>query len=165
MDEIAAKAGKGKSSLYYYFKSKEDVFAAVVEEETANLQNKLQETIDQQSHASEKLRNYVKTSIASIQQMANLNEAMQNEFLSNYKFIERIRTKYNEEEIATMKAILDLGVAKENFILEDTAMAARIIVRVIKAMEIPVRLEMPERNLEKEIDNIIDMILFGILKR
>ena len=33
MDDIAFAAGKGKSSLYYYFKNKEEVFEAVVEKE------------------------------------------------------------------------------------------------------------------------------------
>ena len=33
MDEIAVAAGKGKSTLYHYFKSKEEVFAAVIEKE------------------------------------------------------------------------------------------------------------------------------------
>ena len=34
MDEIAEAAGKGKSTLYHYFKSKEEVFAAVIEKES-----------------------------------------------------------------------------------------------------------------------------------
>ena len=37
MDDIAEKAGKGKSSLYHYFKSKEEVFEAAVSSEVENL--------------------------------------------------------------------------------------------------------------------------------
>ena len=33
MEEIAAASRKGKSSIYYYFKSKEEIFRAVVERE------------------------------------------------------------------------------------------------------------------------------------
>ena len=32
MDSIAEKAGFGKATLYYYFKSKEDVFSAILED-------------------------------------------------------------------------------------------------------------------------------------
>ena len=32
MDEIASCSGFGKATLYYYFKSKEDVFSAILEE-------------------------------------------------------------------------------------------------------------------------------------
>ena len=32
MDEIASNSGFGKATLYYYFKSKEDVFSAILED-------------------------------------------------------------------------------------------------------------------------------------
>ena len=32
MDEIAAQSGFGKATLYYYFHSKEEVFAAILED-------------------------------------------------------------------------------------------------------------------------------------
>ena len=31
MEEIASKAGFGKATLYYYFRSKEEVFASILE--------------------------------------------------------------------------------------------------------------------------------------
>ena len=37
MDEIAQAARKGKSSIYHYFKSKEDIFKAIVEKEADEL--------------------------------------------------------------------------------------------------------------------------------
>ena len=36
MEEIAAASHKGKSSIYYYFPGKEDIFKAVVEKEQDN---------------------------------------------------------------------------------------------------------------------------------
>ncbi len=165
MDEIALHAGKGKSSLYYYYKSKEEVFAAVVEEESQHLQEKINTAILKEETASEKLKAYVKSSIKTIQEMANLNEAIQNEFLSNYAFIEKIRKKYHEQETATVQKILDLGIKNERFDLPDTSFTARVIVRVIKALEIPLRMDMPERDLEAEVESVMQIILYGILKR
>ena len=37
MEDIAKAAKKGKSSLYYYFKSKEQVFAEVIRKEISGL--------------------------------------------------------------------------------------------------------------------------------
>ncbi|HNX67284.1 MAG TPA: helix-turn-helix domain-containing protein, partial [Bacteroidales bacterium] len=37
MEEIAVASRKGKSSIYYYFTSKEDVFKAVVEREAEEM--------------------------------------------------------------------------------------------------------------------------------
>lgn len=165
MDEIASEAGKGKSSLYYYYSSKEEVFAAVVEEESVHLQNTIHEAISAKQQASEKLKAYIKTSVRSIQEMANLNEAIQNEFLSHYTIIEQIRQKYYAQEVHTVQKILQLGIENERFDLPDPAFTARAVVRVMKAMEIPLRIDMPERNLDEEIDKLMHMILYGILSR
>ena len=165
MDEIAADAGKGKSSLYYYYKSKEEVFAAVVEEEALHLQKKINLAVARENSASTKLKAYIKTSIRTIQEMANLNEAIQNEFLRNYAFIDSIRKEYNEQEIKFVQEILQMGVQQEHFVLQDTLFTARVVVRVIKALEIPLRMDMPERNLGKEIDSIMQLILYGMVER
>ena len=45
MDEIAWATRKGKSSIYYYFPGKEDIFKAVVEKEAGELQSRLDRTI------------------------------------------------------------------------------------------------------------------------
>jgi AcrR family transcriptional regulator len=42
MDDIARAAGMGKSSIYYYFKSKEDIFEAVVKKEAHALSLELE---------------------------------------------------------------------------------------------------------------------------
>ena len=45
MDEIAQGARKGKSSIYYYFTSKEDIYRAVIEKEATILRDEVQKAI------------------------------------------------------------------------------------------------------------------------
>ena len=59
MDEIARKAHVGKSTLYYYFESKEQVFAEVIQKDSRRLKQKLQEAVASGMTPQEKLRNYV----------------------------------------------------------------------------------------------------------
>ncbi len=50
MDEIAHQSGFGKATLYYYFKSKEDVFSAILEGGWINIWESLEPIIaDQKS--------------------------------------------------------------------------------------------------------------------
>jgi len=165
MDEIALSTGKGKSSLYYYFKSKEEVFAAVVEEEAAWLESKVEKTVSQHEKASEKLRAYVQVRIESVQQMANLDVAIKDDFLSHYALIQNIREKYYEQEIETVKNILQTGIDNERFELKNITSTARAIVTVIKALEIPLTFEMSNRDLKQEINDVMDIIIYGIMKR
>ena len=41
MDEIAIASRKGKSSIYYYFASKEEIFKAVVEKDASIMKDEL----------------------------------------------------------------------------------------------------------------------------
>ena len=45
MDQIAQKSGFGKATLYYYFKSKEDVFSEILEDGWKNIWESLEPII------------------------------------------------------------------------------------------------------------------------
>ena len=45
MDQIAQQSGFGKATLYYYFKSKEDVFSAILEDGWENIWESLEPII------------------------------------------------------------------------------------------------------------------------
>ena len=47
MDEIALESGFGKATLYYYFKSKEEVFAAILTNGWQNLWTDLEPIISE----------------------------------------------------------------------------------------------------------------------
>ena len=49
MDEVAAKARMGKSTMYYYFKNKEEIFAEIVRIDSDHFRQKLNESIQDYS--------------------------------------------------------------------------------------------------------------------
>ncbi len=165
LDEIAHGAGKGKSSLYYYFKSKEEVFAAVVEQEVNLLEQKIEDAVMSVNTAGDKLKTYIRTRIDTIKKMTILTEAIKNDLLSHYLFIKKIRETYFIKEVNMVKGILDLGVKNERFNITDTDAIARSIVTIIKAVEIPVIYDLKDKTLDHEIDVIQEIILYGIIKR
>jgi len=57
MNEIADGVGKRKSSLYYYFDSKEDVYRAVIEKEAETMKEKLLYAVSKEKDPVEMLRN------------------------------------------------------------------------------------------------------------
>ncbi len=165
LDEIAQGAGKGKSSLYYYFKSKDEVFAAVVEHELNTLEEKIEEAVNSVSKAGDKLKIYIQTRIDVIKEMATLTEAIKNDLLGHYSFIKEIRKTYFEKEVNMVKDILDLGVNNERFNIKDTVATAQSIVTIIKAVEIPIIYDLGDRQLDEEINMVQQIILYGIIKR
>ena len=61
IDENAKKIRMGKSTLYHYFKNKEDIFLEVVKRESDTLKTKLNEAIEKADSPKDKFRTYVKT--------------------------------------------------------------------------------------------------------
>lgn len=58
MDEIAFACGKAKSTLYHYFKSKEEVFDHVLKLEITNLRREVKDKVDRQKEVKDKIRAY-----------------------------------------------------------------------------------------------------------
>jgi AcrR family transcriptional regulator len=97
MEEIAQAARKGKSSIYHYFNSKEEIFNAVVEKEAGALHIALSEAINTSSTPEEKLKAYIQTRMDTINKLANLYNALKDEYLDHFSFIEKIRSRFDQE--------------------------------------------------------------------
>jgi len=59
MDEIAAACGKAKSTLYHYFKSKEEVFDEVIQMEMFNLRRHVKNKVEEHEGMIAKLNTYI----------------------------------------------------------------------------------------------------------
>ena len=59
MHDIALEAHKGRRTLYTYFKSKDDIYYAVIESELFQLAHKLQNEMQKNMNPPEKLMNYI----------------------------------------------------------------------------------------------------------
>lgn len=165
MDEIAQAAGKGKSSIYYYFASKEEIYQAVVEKEASLLNSELMKAIAQSEDPREKLKAYVLTRMNTIGKLANFYNAIKGEYLSHLDFIDQIRLKYDKDEIQIVENILKKGVENNEFSIEDTALAAIAIVTAFKGMEIPMFWEKEEGDVENRLDSLLNFLFYGVIKR
>jgi AcrR family transcriptional regulator len=165
MDEIALAAHKAKSSLYYYFSSKEEVFQAVVEKEALTLRDNLSNATNTLSDPREKLKAYINMRMQSLEHLSNIYDAIHNEQLAHFDFIGRIRQKQDKEEVVMMQNILIDGVARQIFHVEDTELAAIAIVIAVKGLEIPLLTTRRIENIDLHLDHLLDILLYGLVKR
>lgn len=165
VDEIAHSAHITKSSIYHYFRSKEDIFRIVVEKESRIWSQKIKEAINKVSIPQEKLRAYIVTRTKYLNQLANFYSALKQEYLEHYSFIERIRKKDLQGEIEIVKAILKKGVDEEAFQVEDLPLTAFAIVTALKGLEYPWTMEVPMPDIEKRIDLLLRVLFNGLVKK
>ena len=165
MDEIAIASRKGKSSIYYYFASKEEIFQAVVEKEAEILKQELIKANNETDSPEQKLKMHVLIRMRTMEKLANFYSAIKDDYLGHLEFIEKIRKKYDQEEIQMMESILVEGVKNGIFEIEDTSLAAIAIVTAMKGMEIPLFWGVDEKDLESRLDHLIHILFHGVMKR
>jgi len=165
MDEIAIASRKGKSSIYYYFASKEEIFQAVVEKEAEILKQELIKAINETDSPAHKLKMHVLIRMRTMGKLANFYSAIKDDYLGHLDFIEKIRSKYDQEEIQMMESILSEGVKNGIFEIDDTPLAAIAIVTALKGMEIPLFWGVEEKDLETRLDHLIHILFHGVMKR
>jgi len=166
MDDIARATNKGKSSLYYYFSSKEEVFEAVVEREVLHLRKRLRLAINSSEDPKEKLKNYVLTRMQTIQKLVNLFSALKSDYLQNLDFVDKIRRKYETNEIEMFKEVLEYGIRRNYFQIQDIELASIAIVTALKGMEPQlINSEDNKTEFEERLMSIINVLFYGIVKR
>ena len=165
LDDIANAVRKGKSSLYYYFKSKEDLFQAVIMKEVDQLARELDRVINRNTEPVDKLRDYMLTKINTFRNLANFYHALEND-VTAISFINDVKLRYEQDEIRLIKRILIEGVRKNEFEIYDFNLAAIGITMAIKGLEMPLSAgNYGNLNLERSVDVILKIICYGIMKR
>lgn len=165
MDEIASALKMGKSSIYYYFDSKEEIFEAVVRYEANTLRNELTTAIKSVESPSDKMRKYVFVRMKSFEKLSNYYNAIFDKNLDHFDFIEQIREKYDREELAILRLILYHGSRKNAFSILNSEYTALAIQTTLKGLEVPLFWKKKEVNIESRLNAILDVLFNGILKK
>ena len=165
MDEIAYAARKGKSSLYYYFKSKEEVFQVVVEKEAGLLRAEISRNVSECNSGLEKLQAYIYTRMNGFKNWGNFYVALKDDYLSNLDFIEKIRAKYDKNEIDAITKIIEEGIERKEFKDLNAALTAKTIVIAMKGLEAPLLVENSSKAaFKKEINGLLEILFHGICR-
>ena len=165
MDEIARALKMGKSSVYYYFSSKEEIFEAVVLYEANMLRNELTKAIKSVESPVDKMRNYVFVRMKAFEKLSNYYNAIFDKNLDHFDFVEAIREKYDREELAILRLILYHGARKKVFSVKNSEYTALAVQTTLKGLEVPLFWKKKELNLEERLTAILDVLFNGILSK
>ena len=165
MEEIARALNKGKSSIYYYFSSKEEIFEAVIDHEAQVLKNVLSKVIKSTDDPEYILRRYVKARMSSFEKLSNYYNAIFNRDLDHFDFIEKQREKYDMMEIAFIRYLLWRGVKSGHFNIENTALSALAVQTALKGLELPLFWQKRNYGLDTQLDAVIDILFYGIVRK
>ncbi len=137
MNDIAANSGKGRRTLYTYFRNKEEIYAAVIEGELERLSERLDDVAALDADPEQKVLNLIYTHLNMIKETVARNGTLRAEFFRNIWLVEKVRRKFDEEERNILCRVLNEGVARAKFRIDNVNLMADIIHYSVKGLEVP----------------------------
>jgi AcrR family transcriptional regulator len=165
MDEIAQKIRMGKSSIYHYFKSKEDIYLEVVRKEAQIFRTYLEEGLKEAVTPEDKFRVYAKGRMKYLMELVNYYSTLTDAYLEIYPFTEGIRKEFTEFEISTICNIFEEGIEKGVFAMKNVYLTAKVVTVAFKGFEYLLVTKEMDTEFEEHIDMLIDMFYTGIMKK
>lgn len=137
MNDIAKASGKGRRTLYTYFNSKDDVYYAVIEGELERLSDKLDEVAAKKIRPLDKVIELIYTHLSMIKETVMRNGNLRAEFFRNIWMVEKVRKKFDDDEIQLFRKVYTDGKADGEFDIENVELVAEITHYCIKGLEVP----------------------------
>ena len=137
MNDISLASGKGRRTLYTYFKSKEEIYMAVVESELEMLSDSLVKVASEKIAPDVKILKLIETHLDSIKMIVLRNGNLRASFFRDIWRVERVRRNFDMNEITLFKQILVEGKEQGLFEVDNVDILADILHYCIKGIEVP----------------------------
>ena len=114
MEDVAEAAGKAKSSLYYYYKSKEEIWDAVMDIEISEIVDDIARAVAQAKSVEQKIHAFCGTMLLSLRKKRALYNIAygSGEVVKRHVFTRGIRRRFVARESVLFNEILLEGIAK-----------------------------------------------------
>lgn len=167
MNDIASASDKGRRTIYTYFKSKREIFNAVIESETDQLLGKLRLIVAHPASPEEKLRAYIECRFETMKEIVSRNGSLRAGFFRDIRKVDRARNIINQKEVSLLRSILEEGVESGDFVISDLTHYAVIITQALQGLDVPyIRDNLSDRGIDKAMlkDYMTNLLLNGIKK-
>ena len=166
MNDIALASKKGRRTLYTYFKSKEDIYMAVVESELDMLSDMMKRVAEKNISPDEKMIEMIYTRLDAVKEVVFRNGTLRANFFRDIWRVEKVRKRFDAKEILLFKDVLREGVEKGVFRIDDIDMTAEVVHYCVKGIEVPyIRGHIGAKLDDETRDKYVVNLVFGALHR
>ena len=166
MNDIALASKKGRRTLYTYFRSKEDIYMAVVESELDMLSDMMKRVAEKNISPDEKMIEMIYTRLDAVKEVVFRNGTLRANFFRDIWRVEKVRKRFDAKEILLFKDVLREGVEKGVFRIDDIDMTAELVHYCVKGIEVPyIRGHIGAKLDDETRDKYVVNLVFGALHR
>lgn len=167
MDDVGKAVGKGKSTLYYYFPGKTELFEAVVADELKRLLKDIRVAINAEPGSKDKLKAFLYARLKLKEKVHNLGQVVFEDIFENYKEICQLKEEFESIQVEIIREIVSGGVQSGEFksmSSEDILFFSKWTAAAFSGLELPSSTSTTLTANEKSCNKIVEFILFGIGK-
>ena len=166
MNDIALASKKGRRTLYTYFKSKDEIYLAVVESELDILSDMMKRVADKDISPDKKIIEMIYTRLDAVKEVVYRNGTLRANFFRDIWRVEKVRKRFDAKEMQLFKSVLKEGQDKGVFHVDDVEMTAALVHYCVKGIEVPYIRGHIGANLDMETrKSYVANIVFGALHR
>lgn len=137
MNDIAQASKKGRRTLYTYFKSKEQIYLAVVESELEMLFNQMEKAASKPVSPDKKILELIMTHLDAIKTVVYRNGTLRAGFFRDIWRVEAVRKDFDRKEAVLFRRVLNEGKELKLFDIDNVEITTDILRYCIKGIEVP----------------------------
>lgn len=137
MNDIAQASKKGRRTLYTYFKSKEQIYMAVVESELEMLSTQMEKAASKPVSPDKKILELIMSHLDAIKMVVYRNGTLRADFFRDIWRVEAMRKEFDRKETALFCRVLHEGKEQNLFDIDNVEITADILHYCIKGIEVP----------------------------
>ena len=137
MNDIAQASKKGRRTLYTYFKSKEQIYMAVVESELEMLSTQMEKAASKPVSPDKKILELIMTHLDAIKMVVYRNGTLRADFFLDIWRVEAMRKEFDRKETVVFRRVLHEGMEQNLFDIDNVEITADILHYCIKGIEVP----------------------------
>lgn len=170
MDDVAKAIGKGRSSLYYYYKSKDEIFDAVVTIEIREMLAAMTRAVDKASGSEQKLRAFYITKLEVLHEkkafFKMLDVGMDADALSEFQKTKIVlHHVIIRQESALLEALLTDGMNKgelRKMPASELELLIMVLLSSLRGLKRQLELEDGSEKIVPAVDMFIRMAMHGL---
>ena len=172
MDDVAKAIGKGRSSLYYYYKSRDEIFDAVMQAEIREMLSAMTAAVEKADTAEEKLFGFCMSKLTVLREKRSfyrvLEAGMDADAISQFN---QMKLSHHsiimKQESALLEQILYSGIEKgELKPVDEKQMPVLVLVLLTSLRGVKREMEMNNNfdNMEQAVATLTHVIMHGLKK-
>ncbi len=168
MNDIASASEKGRRTIYTYFRSKRDIYNAVVKTESDKIIERLSAIVDAPTPPEQKLMDFIFARFEATKESVTRNGSLRAGFFRDVRKVDRARRSTTAAEANILKQILIEGVNSGVFSISSVDQTASMMILLLQGLDVSyIRDNFSELGIEKLKlrEYLKDFILNGIKKQ